>query len=454
MSASGNGMAANKRKPRDEARGLPHNREAEEGALACLMLEPWRFDEIYIRLEVDEFYDANCRTLYTVMRNIHNAGGKIDEKRCYTQAQRFITTAEEQTEFLAWLIEIAGGAPSSANLIYFADMVKDQATRRRLILAGNDLLTAAHDHASDIKKTVREFEGKVGDIGAARNRDQLHFAGDVAAEFKHRFKAKKGPVEGVETGIHVLDVILGPMLPGHFIVLAARPGVGKTALATSIIAHHLGTTEKVGYACTLEMDRTEFTERLLVNMADVDMFRFQNHYLGDAELERVYKTVEGIQEAKRLWIDDAPYRTATEVISMARRTKRLAGRLDYMVIDYIGLMDSELHNKAMRHEVISDISRKLKVAAGALEIPIICLAQLNRDADAGRPRISHLRDSGALEQDADKVVFIDRKIDDEKEGATAELIVAKNRKAKCGSCRAHFMGGKQRFASFHDDVAF
>ena len=429
----------------------PQHLEAEMGVLGSAMLDPSCMDELFTLIEPDDFYSDANRQIFIAIRNVHAAGRRVDSTLIHDRLKR--SNMLEFVGGVAYLIEITEAVCHAANFRYYADLVKDCAMRRRIMTASLDAFNRSLDMTTDAKQLAVETETAIGDIGAARDAGELALLTDVVGERFRKITAKKEPKRGLKSGIYALDKLFDGYECGHMNIIAARTSVGKTALATSHITHWLRNTEAVGYFCSLEMTKEEVVERILVNDASIDLFRFRNHYLQGDEIERLRESVAFLQNGK-LFIDDAPERTVPQIMAMARRVKRLAGRLDYVLIDYIQLIEGE-DRFAKRHEQVAKISRKLKNGAKALDCPIIALAQLNREADGEKPKLSHLRESGSLEQDADKVVFIHRTTgDNEAENSRAELIVAKNRHGKIGNCFAAFFGSYQRFQGMAEDVAF
>lgn len=438
------------------APGLPpSDMEAERGVLSSLMLAPMMMDELTDRLSPDDFYSDAHRNIYIAIANIHAAGRRCDAVLLHDRLKR--ANQLEAVGGLAYLVELADMAGHAANVFWYADIVRECAMRRRMIYVCTETLRAAYDDTAKAKEVAKIAEAKIADIAAARDADSLHRIADVAKARLHKAKNANKPARGIRTGIHMLDEIFKGYEAGHLNIVAARTSVGKTALATSHVSHWLVNTDLVGYFCSLEMTEEEVTERVLINIASVDAFRFREHYCNDAELGRIKEAVELIQgNSHRLFIDHAPNRTVREIVSMARRCKRVGDRLDYVIVDYLQLIDGE-NAFAKRHEQVSAITRQLKIAAKELGVPIIALAQLNRDADGTRPKLSQLRESGSIEQDADKVIFIDRPTEDPDGNgadAIATLIVAKNRHGRVGDCKAAFYGGYQRFQGMAIDANF
>lgn len=431
----------------------PQNLEAERGVLSSAILQPFLMDDLVVLLAEDDFYSDAHRQIYIAMKNVHAAGRKLDCTLLHDRLKR--SNMLDFVGGLAYLIELTECCPHAANCRYYADIVKECAMRRRVIHATVETLRGAYDEHSPIRDLIATSEQRLADINAARQADSLKIVADVARSRINRLVQKSEPKRGIKSGIFELDRIFDGYECTQLNIIAARTSVGKTALVTSHMAHWLiNKPEAVGYVCSLEMSDQELVERILVNLADVDLYRLRNHFCKDDEIQRLHAAFDQFSKSKGLYIDHASNRTVSELLAQARRVKRMAGRLDYVIVDYLQLLDPEPEDRfAKRHEQVAKITRKLKNAAGDLDCPIIALCQLNRESDGNKPRLSHLRESGAIEQDADKVIFIHRSTDDtDAANAMADLIVAKNRHGKVGECKAAFFGSYQRFQGLPADA--
>ena len=429
----------------------PQDLAAERGVLASAFYCPWHLDRLQTILSPDDFYAEDHRKIYAAMLTVHGQGRRLeDPKVVYDQLKKLGQL--EECGGIAGLMEIAQSSAHGENAEYYAQLVKDAAIRRDLRMLAYQTYQQTTDSNLETRDLITRLETGVGDLHSVRTVDKLHIAGDVAGSSMHRVLCtKKTNKVGIKSGIAALDVITNGYCRKHYVTIAARTSVGKTALLTSHIAHWWQHTDAVGFLATMEMTEAEVMDRIICNMATLDTWRFNNHLLDGEEISRLKECTAFMQANKRLWIDDSPRRTLSEIVSQARRVKRASGRLDYVAIDYLQLLDSPLRY-AKRHEQIADITRGIKIAAKELDVPFIVPAQLNRDAEGGSPKLSHLRESGSIEQDSDVVVFIDRRVNEDGEGgAEAELIVAKNRNGRIGKCRAAFFANFQRFATMHSD---
>lgn len=433
----------------------PQDLNAEIGVLTSLLMDPDKIDDVFGRLDPDDFYSDANRQIFIALQNVHAAGRKIDLDLMTDRLRR--SNQLDAIGGVAYLMELFDAYTGhSENIRFYADIVRDMALRRRVILTCSRAAHEAYDQTLDAKKLATETETKLADVAAARDMEALNQFGDVSAACINQFVANKSkPKEqrkGVRSSLHELDRIMGPYEAEQLSLIAARTSQGKSALATSEIAHWLEFTDHIGLLVTLEMSALEAAQRILCAGTRIDIGRFRDGMCGDEEIERMRAWRTENDVARKLYIDDGAERTIPEIIAMARRTRRIAGRLSYLVVDYLQLVQGTGDKYAKRHEEVSKITRGLKIASRELEIPIIALCQLNREADQGKPRLSHLRESGSLEQDASVVCFISRETEGtEAEKSQAELIVAKNRHGKCGSCNVHFWGQYQLFSNPHED---
>ena len=430
----------------------PHDLDAERGVLASILFAPWHLDAISTVLRPDDFYDEANRAIYEAMLSVHATGRRMEDPKVL--ADRLKQTGQlERVGGIAALMEIAEGTAHGGNAEYYASVVRDLAVRRDALYLAYKTYQRANEPGVETRDILIALESGLSDLHAARSLDRLHVAGDVAGASMHRVLfSKRKPKVGIKTGLATLDSMTNGYCRGHYITIAARTSVGKSALATSHVAYWWRNTDAVGLFCTMEMSEGEVMDRVLCNMATLDTYRFAHHLLDADEQARLKEAVHFMQSHKRLYIDDTPRRTMTEILSQARRTQRMAGKLDYVIVDYLQLLDSPL-KYAKRHEQIADITRQIKIAAKEMDVPFIVLAQLNRQADGERPRLSHLRESGSIEQDSDVVIFIHRKVDEDGNGgAESELIVAKNRNGRVGTAKAAFLGNFQRFDTMYEET--
>jgi replicative DNA helicase len=436
-------------------RAAPHNLDAEKAVLGSVLLDPQMCDEVALLVRPDDFYADAHRTLYAHLLEMHDQGSRIDATLLMERLRRSGDLA--QVGGAAYLAEVAQSVPYAAHAVYYARIVRDKATLRDLIHAGTEILRDAFDDTVEPEQVVGEAEQKIFAVHDRRTTDQVVTIQNLLVEAFERIDARleRGEGVGVPTGLTDLDNLTGGLHDSEFVVLAARPSMGKTALATCIAENVAVESRVPTLFVSLEMARLELAQRMLCSQGRIDAKKFRSGFLSGDDRRALVKASAGLGEAP-LWIDDSPTRTVTEIAATARRMKRKQD-LGLVVIDYLQLIQPD-NPKDQRQEQVARIARRLKALARELRIPVLCLAQLNRQAEAGkeghRPRLSHLRESGAIEQDADVVMFIHREEyycrsheEAQQSGVAglAEVIVAKQRNGPTGAIKLTWLDRFTRF---------
>jgi len=414
----------------------PQNLDAERGALGSCVLDPRKVDDVADLLRVDDFHaDAN-RKLFAAIVAMHEAGQPIDT---VTLRDALKNRGElEAVGGLAYLAEVVNSVPYAANGMYYAQIVRAKAESRRLIHAGIDLLQSAHGGGDPAQLAARAEAA----IGAALERP----AGEGLVDAKGAIVEAMAAVErirekregtGLLTGVEEFDEAVGGLFPGELTILAARPRMGKTALANQIAIHAAERGRGVLFA-SLEMAAAELMTRTLCGRSGVDSRRIRTGTMTDGDVRTLVKAGTDLASMD-LQILDSPGATVAGIRRAARKARR-SGDLQLVVIDYLQLIEPD-DPRVPRHEQVARIARALKGLARELQLPVLCLAQVNRQTESAgdhRPRLGHLRESGAIEQDADVVLFIHRAEvydDDPDLRGKAELITAKNRNGPCPTIR-------------------
>ena len=430
-------------------RPLPHNLEAERAVLGAVLLNAEAIHQAvdFIR-ETDFFRDAH-RRIFARMLDLMERGQAID----------FITIKDElgrtgdldQVGGPAYIASLVDGLPHGVNIADYARIVKEKASLRSLIQSANRVLTSAYQAEEDAEAIVDEAEREIFAIaegtihkGFVSMRELAH-ASFAVVEQAH---ARKQLVTGVPTGFLELDEILAGLQPSDLVIVAARPAMGKTSLVLNI-AEHVGTKANmtVGFF-SLEMSKEQLFLRLLMSEAGIDGHRLRTGFLGERDFPKLTQAMETLSRA-RIFIDDSAAIGVLEMRAKARRLKAEHG-LDLIVVDYIQLMQGRGRFENRVTEVAS-ISRALKGLAKELSVPVVALSQLSRAPENRpnkRPQLSDLRESGALEQDADVVLMIYREDmyePTEENQGVAELIVAKQRNGPTGTVRLAFIREFTRF---------
>lgn len=433
----------------------PQNLDAEKGVLGSLLLDPNLCDDVALILRPDDFYaDANQK-LYAHLLAMHDDGSRIDATLLL---ERLRTGGDlEIIGGPAYLAEVLHSVPYAANAAYYAEIVRNKATLRALIHASTEILRDAYEPTVDPREMVSRAEEQIFAVHDKRSNDHVTPINDVLIEAFQRIDARleHGAGVGVPTGFNDLDNLTGGMHEAEFIVLAARPSMGKTALATNIAEYVAIEANVPTLFVSLEMAQIELAQRMLCSQGRIDANKFRSGFLSKDDRSKLVEASAKLGKAP-MYIDDTPARSCTEIAACARRLKRKQN-LGLIVIDYLQLIQPD-DPRDPRQEQVAKMARRLKALARELKIPVLVLAQLNRQADAGkeghRPRLSQLRESGAIEQDADVVMFVHREEyycnsrDEAMEKGLvgqADLIIAKQRNGPTGDVKLAWFDKYTRF---------
>ncbi len=432
----------------------PQNLDAERGVVGSLLLDPNLCDDVALILRPDDFYaDANQK-LYAHLLAMHDEGKRIDATLLL---ERLDTSGDlELVGGAAYLAEVVHSVPHAANAVYYAEIVRDKATLRALIRASTEVLRDAYEPTLAPAELVGRAEEMIFAVHDQRSNDQVTPVHDLLVEAFERIDARLEHREGVgvPTGFQDLDNLTGGLHDSELVVLASRPSMGKTALATNIAEYVSIEAGVPTLIVSLEMARVELAQRMLCSQGRIDANKFRSGFLSGEDRKKLVEASAKLGKAP-LWVDDTPSRTCTEIAASARRLKRKSN-LGLVVIDYMQLIQPD-DSRDPRQEQVAKMARRLKGLARELKIPVLCLAQLNRQVEAGkeghRPRLSHLRESGAIEQDADVVMFLHReeyyhtREEAMEKGITgvADVIVAKQRNGPTDDVKLAWFDKHTRF---------
>lgn len=427
----------------------PHNLEAEESVLGAVLLSPGVLGEIAETIGPGDFYRASHGTIFRAFLEMDANDVPIDA----------ISTVDYLDEH--GTLEDAGGrsrvhellqlTPAAANAVHYARIVREMAGLRGLIRAGQEISRLGWDRPGELENLNDRAEQAIFGV------TQEHYRGDLellSRSVRHAYERIEmlaqadGQVLGLSTGFTAVDRIVGGIDSGNLVVLAARPSMGKSALALSLVAKLAVRENRPVAFFSLEMSKDELSLRLLSSGSLIPLERLRRGILHTDEWARLNAATAAIDEAP-IHVDDSSNITLAELRSKARRLKLRQPNLALIIVDYLQLMEAEGEN---RNQQISTLSRGLKVLARQIDVPILCLAQLNRQLEQRpdkRPILSDLRDSGAIEQDADIVAFIYRddyyKRRDEEHDHKAEVIVAKHRMGPTGTATLAFHPAQAKF---------
>jgi replicative DNA helicase len=421
-------------------RQLPQDLEAEMGVLGSVLLLPEVSDDIATIVRPDDFYDDSNRKIFQHMRDMHDAGQKIDVTLLVSR----LRTAGEYDAVggAAYLGLLTNSVANAANAQYYASIVAEKATYRKLIESCTEVLRDAYEQTSEAREMVAQAEQKIFSIMDGRSTQSVSSISDVLHQAMDRLDARlRGELlsGGVETGLDDFDTMTGGLHDGELIILAARPSMGKTALAMNIADHAALHMRVPVLFVSLEMSAIELADRLLCSLARVNGHRLRNGTISNDDRARLVQKANEVSTSP-LYVDDSPSRTVSEIAAGARRIKRRQNALGLIVIDYLQLIEPD-NSRDPRQEQVAKIARRLKGMARELKVPVLCLSQLNRQAEDSkdhRPKLSHLRESGAIEQDADVVMFVHREEyyhrgeQRDQYAGQAEIIIAKQRNGPVG----------------------
>ena len=387
----------------------PRNIEAERAVLGSILLLPDCCDDVALVIKPDDFYDPAHQKLFAHMLLLHEAGKKIDVTLL---VERLRSAGElDLVGGVPYLAEISQAVPTAGNAVYYSQIVRDKGTLRALIHTGTDIVRESYDESVEARLLLSRAEEKVFGIldkrGATQISDISTILHDAITRLDRRMQGDDAS-DGVATGFTDLDHTTGGMRNSELIIIAGRPSMGKTAFAMNIAEHAAIDSHVPTLFVSLEMSALELADRLLCSRARIDGNKMRNGTIDNDERTKIIAATGEISQAP-LYIDDSPSRTMTEIASAARRLKRRSN-LGLIVIDYLQLIEPD-NARDPRQEQVARMARRLKGMARELKIPVICLSQLNRQAEAKEspyPKLSHLRESGAIEQDADVVMFVHR----------------------------------------------
>jgi replicative DNA helicase len=434
----------------------PHSIEAEQSVLGGLLLDNLSWDRAADLLGDSDFYRHEHRLIYAAIGALVNATRPADVITVFEHLQSL--GKAEECGGLAYLNALAQGVPSAANLRRYAEIVRERAILRKLVAASDEIATTAFNpQGRQVAQILDEAEGRIFSIGeeGSRSRQGFHSMDQLVVQLIDRVNelAENGAedVTGVRTGFYDLDRLTAGLQPGDLIVLAARPSMGKTAFALNI-AENVAVNEGIPVVVfSMEMGASQLALRMVGSLGRIDQQHLRTGALRDDEWGRLSEAVDKLGKAP-VYIDESPALNSSELRARARRQARQCGRLGLIVVDYLQLMSGSSSSEENRATEIGEISRGLKALAKELRCPVIALSQLNRSVESRndkRPMMSDLRESGAIEQDADVIMFIYRddyyNKDASKEPGVAEIIIGKQRNGPVGTVKLTFLKPLTKF---------
>ena len=447
-------MAGALTKPGSEGvdRPPPQNIDAEKGLLGSILLENHVLDDVADLLHAEHFYRDSHQRIYRSIMRLHESG---------THGFDAVTLAEalaRQNELkeaggVDYLIELYESVPHAAHAKYYAEIVRDKAIQRRLIGACTDILRQARDDTLETEDLLNQAEQQIFSIleqqeaGSKIELKEILF--DTFARIQERLELG-GAISGLTTGFRDLDQQTNGLQPSELVILAARPSMGKTAFVLNVAEAIADRSRSAVVVFSLEQSAPELAERFLCIRGRLDMHKIRKGELDEDDRDKLLRVSSELSEL-RIFIDDQPGRSMSQIGAICRRLKR-KDRISLVIIDYLQLIEPE-DKRAPREQQIAQITRRLKFLAKELAVPVMALAQLNRGVELRedkRPRLADLRESGAIEQDADIVMFLHRPemYDAADQPGLAEVIVAKHRNGPTGIVKLSFEKQHLRFQDY------
>ncbi len=437
---------------------LPNNLEAERSILGAILLDDKAVLTVFEILKPEDFYLDSHRRVFEKMQLLTNGSRPIDLITLKDELQR--ANELESVGGAAYLASLTDGLPRAMNVEFYAQIIKEKSTLRRLIQISNETMARSYQDEEPAEEILQHVEKTIFEISNQQFRSGFSSITPVVSEvFKQieELSNKKTPVTGLETGFVDLDRMTAGMHPADLIIVAARPGLGKTSLCLNIAEHVAIRKHKSVAIFSLEMSKESLVKRLLCSEARIDAHRVNTGYLNKDDWHRLSRASGDLSDTK-IFIDDTANVKVPELRSKSRRLSMEHG-LDLIIVDYLQLMSGSTQRYENRTQEIAQISRGLKGVAKELGVPVIAVSQLSRAVESRtgehrRPQLSDLRESGSIEQDADLVLFIFREEmlnPTEENNGMAELIIGKQRNGPIGTIQLAFSKQFTKFDNLYQE---
>jgi replicative DNA helicase len=433
----------------------PHSVEAEQSVLGGLLLDKTSWDDVIDRVQAEDFYKSEHKFIFQVIKELSHDDKPLD---AVTVGEALDNRSQlESAGGMSYLIELANNTPSASNILAYADIVKERAILRRLIQVANRIADTAYfpegRKSSDILDQAESEVFEIAEQGSKGTGPQK--VQDVVVSVMNNIEAlyeSSDPLTGVSTGFGKLDEMTSGLQDGDLVIVAGRPSMGKTTFAMNLAENVLMKSDLPVLVFSMEMPAESIVMRMISSLGMVDQTEVRSGKLSDDSWPKVMSAMGMLNDSKLL-IDDSPALSPNEIRSRARRAARdHNGKLGLIMVDYLQLM--QVPGQGNRVEEISEISRNLKALAKEMMVPVVALSQLNRGLEQRpdkRPVMSDLRESGAIEQDADVIMFIYRDEvyhpDNTEKAGIAEIIISKQRNGPIGRCVLGFQGRFTRFVN-------
>lgn len=438
---------------------LPNSLEAEQALLGCVLLDNEAQLEIFGKLKDEDFYAESHKKIYKSMLDIYAKSIPVDFVTLTNQLE--IEKKLEEIGGIDYITYLTNIVPSAANFKHYMDIVKNNSIRRHLIFEAQNIISKSFE-SEDGGQAMSFAEKQIFDLSQKDISSELELVGRPGGTLTNVLRQiselaeNKGKMRGLPTGYKDFDAITAGLQKGALILLAARPGVGKTSFAMNMAINSAVNEGKKVAIFSLEMSREELMQRALASLAKVNLGHVLRGTMDSEEWKRIWTAEKKLAQSS-VYVDDSSMITPFEIISKCRKLKMTEG-LDLIVVDYLQLMTMGKSNRESRTQEVSDLTRTLKIAAKELNVPIVVLSQLSRAVETRedhRPVLSDLRESGSIEQDADIVLFLynpekynDVKIEDEP--GTVYLLISKHRAGSTGEVKLKWVGEYTTFLN-HDE---
>lgn len=434
----------------------PQNNEAEQSVLGSILLQPSALISSMEFIQASDFYRRSHQLIFQAMIDLNEKNEEID---VITVANLLETSGQlEDVGGTPYLAELANIVPTAANIEYYAQIVEERSLLRRLIQASTDIISDTYEESDEISNLLDNAEQKILEVSERKNRSGFTKISDILRdsmeEIDQLYKNDE-EITGLSSGYRALDLMTAGLHEDELIILAARPGVGKTAFALNI-AQNIGTSTNENVAIfSLEMGATQLVNRMLCAEGTINANHLRTGQLTEEEFEKLFVAMGSLSKAN-IFIDDTPGIRVSEIRAKSRRLMQERGGIGLIIIDYLQLIEGS--GRESRQQEVSEISRQLKKLAMELNVPVIALSQLSRSVEQRqdkRPILSDLRESGSLEQDADIVAFLYREDyyraeEDEEEveeDNVVEVLIEKNRSGARGTVKLLFIKEYNKFSS-------
>ena len=432
-------------------REIPHNIDAEQSVLGSMFLSKKALSKGLELLSPEMFYLDNHSKIFECIKTLESNNQVVD-----------LTTVAEELNKRNWLksigdieylTEIIESVPSAANVDQYIKIVEDKAILRRLIDEATSIITNSYNTTNSINEVIEEAEKKIFDVSKSLRSTEFKPIQEVLYKTQadlEKLAQNKGDITGIPTGFYELDKLTSGFHPHELIIIAARPGMGKTAIALNMVTNIAINSKKTVALFNMEMGAEQLATRMLSSVGQIEGSKLKTGNLEHADWKRVNEAISRLSNTN-IYIDDTPGNTVGEIRSKCRKLATSPSGLDIVVIDYLTLIQGSSKNGANRQQEVADISRALKTMAMELHVPVIALSQLSRGIekrDDKKPMLSDLRESGAIEQDADIVAFLHCSDEErEKQNSLMEFVIRKHRNGPLADVPLIFQRGTSSFVN-------